>query len=336
MLTPPPIDHLGLAATLLDAYKLTISGLTFLPRGADVNTAVYRVATRDNTAYFLKLRSGNFDEASFSVPKFLSDAGMQQIIPPLPTRSLQLWACFPPYRLILYPFIAGRDAYERKLTDAQWIEFGSVLRRLHTSAIPADLTHDTPRGDFSPRSREVVRSYLARFSRETFDDPIALQLAAFLRSKSAQILGMLERTERLAAELEHQPLRYVLCHGDIHGWNLLVGDNGSLYIVDWDTLIFAPAERDLMFIGAGLGDTGRTPQEEEALFYRGYGPANVNRPAIAYYRYERIIEDIAAYCDEVFLSKSSSADRQQALENVMSNFRPGGTVHRAQVADSIV
>ncbi len=89
-----------------------------------------------------------------------------------------------------------------------------------------------------------------------------------------------------------------------------------------------------MFIGAGLGDSGRTPQEEAELFYQGYGPTDVNRAAIAYYRYERIIEDIAAYCDEVLLSQTSSADDQQALENVISNFRPGGTLQRAEEADT--
>ncbi len=335
MITPASVDPQALHACLHDEYKIEVSELRFLPFGADLNTAVYRVATNDKTDYFLKLRSGTFDQASVAVPKFLSEVGMKQVIPPLPARSGQLWASFPPFTLVLYPFVEGRDAYQRKLSDAQWIEFGASLQRLHTAQFPAGITVGTPREDFSPRWRESVRSYLARFERESFEEPVAAQLAAFLRSRSSEVTKMTDRAGQLAEALKRQPLRYVLCHGDIHGWNLLVGDNGSLYIVDWDTLIFAPVERDLMFIGAGLGDTGRTPQQEEELFYRGYGPMNVNRPAIAYYRYERIIEDIAAYCDEVFLSKTSSKDRQQALQNVMSNFHTGGTVEMAKEADRL-
>ncbi len=335
MLEEPAIDSLALCSTLHDAYNLTVTDLRFLPLGADLNTAVYRVATKDTHDYFLKLRSGTFNEAAVAIPRYLRDTGMIQIIPPLRAASGQLWTRLPPYNVILYPYEAGHNAFEQKLTEGQWIEFGSALKHLHAAAIPPDLTRHTPPEDFSPRWRDSVRSYLARFEREVFDEPVAAQLAAFLKSKTAEVLKMVDRAELLAGELKGQPLRHVLCHGGIHGWNLLVGDNGSLYIVDWDTLIFAPVERDLMFIGAGLGDSGRTAEEEETLFYRGYGPVNVNRPAIAYYRYERIIGDIAAYCDEVFLSKTSSTDRQQALENVMSNFRSGGTVERAQEADAM-
>ncbi len=333
MLEEPALDRLALRSTVSDEYGIAADELHFLPLGADFNTAVYRIATKGTTAYFAKLRSGDFDRASVGVPKYLSDSGMRQVIAPIPTRSGHLWASFPPYRLILYPFIAGRDAYERKLTDVQWIEFGLALTQFHTTRFLGAITRTTRREDFSPRWRDVVRAYLARFGHETFHEPVASQLAACLHSKSRDILARVSRAEHLADALKQQPLEYILCHGDIHGWNLLVGDDGALYIVDWDTLIFASAERDLMFIGAGLGDTGRTPEQESALFYQGYSPTNVNRPAIAYYRYERIIEDIAAYCDEVLLSRSTGADRQQALENVMSNFRPGGTLQRAEEAD---
>ena len=41
-----------------------------------------------------------------------------------------------------------------------------------------------------------------------------------------------------------------------------IGTNGALYIVDWDELIMAPKERDLMYIGGGLMSSGLTPQGE--------------------------------------------------------------------------
>jgi spectinomycin phosphotransferase len=126
-----------------------------------------------------------------------------------------------------------------------------------------------------------------------------------------------------------------LCHADIHAWNLLIADDDALYMVDWDTLIFAPKERDLMFIGGGLGGNGRTPQEEETLFYQGYGPANINQIALAYYRYERIIEDIGVYCQQIFLSDEGREDRPQAVEYLKSNFRPNGTIAVACQSDRL-
>ncbi len=105
-----------------------------------------------------------------------------------------------------------------------------------------------------------------------------------------------------------------MCHADIHGWNLLIDKEGALFVVDWDTVIFAPKERDLMFVGAGIGDSGRTPLEEEALFYQGYGHTNINQAGIAYYRYERVIEDIGVYCEQIFLSDEGEGDRIQSFE----------------------
>jgi spectinomycin phosphotransferase len=82
-----------------------------------------------------------------------------------------------------------------------------------------------------------------------------------------------------------------------------------------------------------LGGSGRSPQEEETLFYQGYGHTKINPIALAYYRYERIIEDIAIECEQLFLSDDDGEDRIQALANMKSNFRPKGTIAMAQQAD---
>lgn len=89
----------------------------------------------------------------------------------------------------------------------------------------------------------------------------------------------------------------------------MVDKEGALYIIDWDTLIFAPKERDLMFIGAGIWDSGRLPAEEESIFYKGYGQTEINQDAICYYRFERIIQDIGEYCEHIFLSDEDGEDR---------------------------
>ena len=46
-----------LAGCVRNAYGLAVDGITFLPLGADVNTAVFRVVAGE-ADYFLKLRSG--------------------------------------------------------------------------------------------------------------------------------------------------------------------------------------------------------------------------------------------------------------------------------------
>lgn len=88
-----------------------------------------------------------------------------------------------------------------------------------------------------------------------------------------------------------------------------------------------------MFIGAGLGGNGHTLQEEKTLFYQGYGQTQINEGAMAYYRYERIIEDIAIYCEQIFLSDEGGEDREQSFENLKSNYLPNHTIEIAYQSD---
>jgi spectinomycin phosphotransferase len=110
MLEKPDLPDEKISACLRDAYGLNVAHLAFLPLGADVNTAVYRAVTDEDTPYFVKLRRDNFEETSVTLPRFLHDQGVRQIIPPLTTQTQQLWAVLGPFHLILYPCSVGKMA----------------------------------------------------------------------------------------------------------------------------------------------------------------------------------------------------------------------------------
>jgi spectinomycin phosphotransferase len=124
-----------------------------------------------------------------------------------------------------------------------------------------------------------------------------------------------------------------VCHSDIHAGNILIGADDAFYIVDWDTLTLAPKERDLMYIGGGLLGNWLHPEEEEARFYRTYGQTQMDATALAYYRYERIVQDIAAFCEQLLLTNEGGEDREQSLGYVISNFLPNHTVAIAYQSD---
>ncbi len=336
MLEKPDLADERIIACIQTEYGLEIRSIAFLPLGADVNTAVYRAVGVDGTAWFVKLRGGEFRQASVEVPNFLSSQGIQQVIPSLTTLTGQPWASLAPYSVILYPFVEGKDGFERDLTDGQWIDFGAALKRFHTARIPPGITGGIPREDFSPRWRDAVRAFMQQVDVETYQEPVAADTASFLRSKKGEILDLVDRAERCALRLQENPPEFILCHGDIHAWNLLVVDGNTFYMVDWDTLVFAPKERDLMFIGGGLGGTRLAPREEETLFYQGYGQTPVDVYAMAYYRYERIVEDIAAFCEQIFAAETGGDDRRQSLVYLKSNFLPGQVLEIAYKSDRTV
>jgi spectinomycin phosphotransferase len=333
MLEKPDLQDEKVIACLQDEYGLLVIQVAFLPLGADRNTAVYRVVADDETPYFFKLRSGVFDETSVALPKFLSDQGIVQIIAPLATKTEQLWASLDAFKVILYPFVEGHNGYEVDLSDRHWGDFGTALKGIHTAVVPPALIRRIRQETYSPQWREIVKTFLERVEDDAFENPVAVKLAALLKARRDEILDLVGRAERLAQMLQAQSPEFVLCHSDIHAGNILIDANAAFYIVDWDDPILAPKERDLMFIGGGQGFAGHTAQEEETLFYRGYGQTQIDPVALAYYRYERIIQDIAVFCEQIFLTDEAGKDREQSLRYLMSNFVPNGTIEIAYKSD---
>ena len=140
MLEKPDLQEEKIVSCLQAKYGLLNTRVTFLPLGADMNTALYRVIAEDGTFYFLKLRSGFFNEICVLLPKFFHDQGIQHVIPPLATKDGQLWGKLEGFKAILYPFVEGHDAYEVEFSNDHWAEFGSALKSLHNTVVPYTLT----------------------------------------------------------------------------------------------------------------------------------------------------------------------------------------------------
>jgi spectinomycin phosphotransferase len=255
---------------------------------------------------------------------------MGQVIAPLRTSSGRLWADLGDFKAIVYPFVKGRDGYETVLSREQWVELGRTLRWLHGLRLPRGLRVRIPQEGFAGRWGEAVRNHLADCEGRATADPTQAELAAFMLARRAQILDLVEQAERLAGELGGLALERVLCHSDLHAGNVLVGEDGGLFLVDWDNPIYAPKERDLMFIGGAQGFIGRSPQEEEGLFYQGYGETQVEVRALRYYRCARIVEDLALFGEQIFTTQAGGEDRLQALRYFKANFEPGGTIEAAK------
>jgi spectinomycin phosphotransferase len=325
MLEKPAISDDVIIACLRDTYDLAVTSLEFLPIGADQNTAVYR-ATTNETAYFIKLRSGDFDKMTVLAPKHLYDAGIGSVIPPLPTSNHALWVAVDDFKLAVSPYVNGYNGYEGNLSNQHWIEFGRALKALHTTPLPTTITNQIQRETFTDKFRNEAQAFLTY---DNFQDKIGMRLSDFLTQKQSEIHKLIQGAGYLASVLKSEKQDAVLCHADIHAGNVLIDADDNFYIVDWDTLILAPKERDLMYVGGGQFVNHRTPEEETHLFYQGYGQADVNPIGIVYYRYERIVQDIVAYCEAIFLGSVGNQDRENGLHQLMSQFEAGGVVQIA-------
>jgi spectinomycin phosphotransferase len=334
MLEKPDLPETLISSTIQELYGLTISQVTFLPLGYDLHTAVYRLEAIDGQSYFLKLRQGNFLQISVSLPVFLSRLGIKAIIAPLETRHAMLFGHLQNYTVILYPFVSGRDGYEAHLTDHQWVQLGQTFRLLHAASLPPPLAQLIPVESLDPLARESVSDFLSQIGTLIPADPIAARLITFMQTKRGLISHMLRRAGDLAEALQKQDLELVLCHNDAHPGNYHVAETGRLYLVDWDNPIYAPKERDLMCVGSGMA--GSQPGgREERLFYHGYGRVEINRQALAYYRYERILQDINEFCKQILLTAAGADDRAQSYSYFISSFETGAEVDVALHTDDL-
>jgi len=232
---------------------------------------------------------------------------------------------------VLYPYIEGENAMVAGLTRDQWREFGAALRAVHDSGLHDRFRGTVPVEDFSLPSAMLVREMLALTSGPREWTGAAADFAAFWRTEAARIEAVLARAGALGVELQRRSFELVLCHTDIHAANVMVDEDGRIHLIDWDGPKIAPRERDLLFV---IGSRIARPVEpwEEAWFFEGYGRVPVDPVALAYFRYERIVEDLGEFARSVFLDPALSERlRRREADLGTGFFVPGGDIDRAEV-----
>ncbi len=332
MLDKPQIDDDKIIEALRVNYEIHVSQIEFLPIGYDARAAVYRAISRAGQTYFVKLKRDAVDPLSVFLPRYLVAQGIPQVVAPLPTITNALWGAVEDYSLLVYPFIEGQTGMKVGLNDAQWIEFGRILQRIHSVRVPealsARLTHET----FRPFERyiKIIRRTQISIETHTFDDPLRQDVAAFWKAHQGIIDAVVEHMYEMGRVLQNNPHTLVLCHSDIHTNNVMVDTDGALHIVDWDQPMLALKERDLRYIIDRSPD-GIAMDHHELLFLRGYGISAIDRTALAFYRYEWALQDIAEFGDQVlFMEGVSDSSKADAMRWFKSMFARGGPVESAQ------
>ncbi len=298
MLEKPNISDKRTIFILQANFSTPVTGIEFLPLGLDSSAWAYRV-DGETGPYFLKLRKQIPNPAGILIPRFLKEQGIQQVMAPLSTKNGEAWVRADGFFFILYPFITGERVIDVGMSDAHWVEFGSALRKLHSTKPAPELLSQLKREAFIPKQLGFAGELHAQVKPSKYYDPFQKELADFWLENYDKIATILERTASLAKRMQETDLDLVLCHADVHTANLLLSDDDKLYIVDWDETMLAPKERDLLFvIGSIFNDTSGGRWEQ--LFFEGYGETEVDPLALAYYRYDWCVEDIGAFAEDVF------------------------------------
>jgi spectinomycin phosphotransferase len=322
----------ALVAALRRHYAIDGVSVASLPGGEDAFAWVYRVDTgRAGERYLVKVREANESrDVAAAVSRHLHEAGVRHVVAPLRSSAGSLTVAEGGFSLSVYPFVEGRTGVEAGLGERQWRALGSLARSLHGSVLPPELSGRLETETYRPAELEVIsRIDQAVAARSSAGGRVAEEIAPLWTAHRAEILALVAGTERLGPLLERLSRPHVLCHADLHTWNVMVDGDGELWLIDWDDVVLAPKERDLMFVVGGIG-AGLIAPHETAWFFEGYGETTVDPVALAYYRHAWAVQDVAGYAERVFLDPELGDEgRTHAARILTGLFDPGGIVELA-------
>lgn len=320
MLEKPALPDEAILACLQASFGVRADSLEFLPIGNDATAWAYR-ARAAGADYFVKVKSGKLKEAALTIPRYLHDQGLCQVVAPLLSQSGMLHHPLESFSLILYPYIAGQTGMQAGLYSALRREQGDVLHKIHSLPLPSHLVAQLPRERFIPPWIPVIARLQETLARDDLRNPEARQLAVFWREKQTEIDAVVARATKTGLALQAAAPDFVLCHADFHDANLLIDPAGRLFIVDWDEIILAPKERDLVFVTDMPGDTRQLQNPQSRQFFEGYGPTHIDPLVLQYYQDEWTVQEIGDFGERILLRDDLGAQtRRIALKEFLRQF----------------
>ncbi|MBB6564763.1 aminoglycoside phosphotransferase family protein [Kribbella sandramycini] len=293
---------------LYDDFGLDVVELSPVGYGADLAAQVWRATTATN-AYAVKW-SGAGTNTGHQVAAYLGDSGLAGVPEVVRTVDDGLWTFHgPKKRLTVTPWVDGVRAAESGLTVEQWAAYGVLLRRVHDAEPPARLRDALPtHSPVDARVPAVAAEVRERL--EAPSDAVEAELAALWAEYADTIDVLLISTPPAPTGPR------VVCHGDPHLGNVLVAD-GRLHLIDWDDVVLAPREQDLMFMLGGMGDVSTSTPEQVDAFLAGYGPHPLDHDAVRYYRHVRAREDVVLWSHQA-LTGPDRADCVRITRGVLA------------------
>jgi spectinomycin phosphotransferase len=181
-------------------------------------------------------------EAAYATAAALRDRGLDFVLAPEPDDAGQLLQRVAPgWVIAVFPYIEGKPAGKR-----HWDEEASGLAtraagqigQLHASPPPPTLR----RFDFTIEHRDTV---LERLDETWHTGPYGEPARKLLAASREGVTALLAQYDQLVEQLLRDDEPWVVSHGEPHSANFIAGNDGGLYLIDWDTVRLAPKERDL-------------------------------------------------------------------------------------------
>jgi spectinomycin phosphotransferase len=196
-------------------------------------------------------RDGSFDalERAYKTTARLRDeAGLEFVVAPLRDDEGRLTRRLGDrYAVNVAPFLTGEPQASSQYESAEERRrMGTLLGRLHaaTEMVPPDLPR---REDFVLHSRADLEEALRDLDVRWDFGPFSESMRELLRACTDGLERVLQAYDGVAAAVSGRSEPWVVTHGEPHRKNTIrAGD--AVQLVDWDTTLIAPRERDLRMV----------------------------------------------------------------------------------------
>ena len=263
-----------------------------------------RAADEPRDATFERLR------AALRTARALRDAGLVFVVAPIPTTHGEVVRRVSDrFALALYPQVEGQArSWGDDATPAERLAILDLVVAIHGA--PTKARASARREDFRLANRDALERALAEVDRTWDGGPYAEPARGLIADHSAGLEALLGRYDRLAAEAAgaaRRPDRFVLTHGEPHLGNTIQTEDGWL-MVDWDTALLAPPERDLWILA-----------ENDAEILHSYTAATgrpVDRGTLELYRLAFDLADIAIFVAQFRQPHLVTEDTEKAWQSL--------------------
>ncbi|ACU71194.1 aminoglycoside phosphotransferase [Catenulispora acidiphila DSM 44928] len=266
MLNPPvPFSEEDLCALLANSWRVQAAGLDYAPVG--FGSHHWSVRDTGGGRWFVNVdtlppepeaaatRLRDLTNA-LSVPRTLRDLGYTFTVAPVPTTDGAVIAELAPHFAVsVYAHLDGESFTWQPWNDMDpdvRAEALAVVAELH--AVPRSAWGSADTEDFAIPQRGTLDATIAGDVPDPALGPFADPAGKLITRHAPLLRHLLSHHDALADAARTRPDTFVLTHGEPHAGNFMRTD-GRLVLIDWDTALIAPPERDLW--GFGVGDPAR-------------------------------------------------------------------------------
>jgi Phosphotransferase enzyme family len=315
VLTPPTNLHdTDLKEVIEQAWGIAVASLEYRPVG--FGSHHWEVTDNQGLRHFvtvdeLSSESRLGDEVSalglhlrqaLAVASDLRAFGCRFVVAPMATKAHSLFVQIDSYVVALFPFIEGQSfSFEEPFGEAERDQVLELVVALHT--VPIAAIRPPPTDGF-------VVPWLDQLDRSTHHEagsigPHSGVASQLLIENEAEIRGLVNRYRALVARYRSDPGPVVVTHGEIHPGNVMATSKGW-FIVDWDTVLLAPSERDLWRLVQGNGSVLRAYMDATGTAAREW--------LVDLYAVRWDLSEIASFASELRKPHEDTEDSRKALE----------------------